>query len=102
MLAGLGRKDPVMLAGLDRKDPARQCRTVHKGQVMSVSSRVLQVSCPRLRRQPGRATGFPGRKALGADSANSGKEQWLGLCGLRGLKLKEVKTDLWRTEGELG
>ena len=46
--------------------------------------------------------GFPDRKALGADSANSGKEQWLGFCGLRGRKLKEVKTDLWWTEGELG
>jgi len=61
---------------------------------MSVSSRVLQASCPRLGRQPGRATGFPGRKALGADSANSGKGGGLGSGGLRRLELKEEKIDL--------
>ena len=38
--------------------------------------------------------GFPGRKALGADSANSGKGSGLGSGGLRWLKLKEEKIDL--------
>ena len=67
---------------------------MHKDQVMSVSSRVLQASCPRLGRQPGRATGFLGHKALGADLANSGKGGGLGSDGLRRLKLKEEKIDL--------
>ena len=47
-----------------------------------------------LRRQQGRATGFPDRKALGADSANSGKGSGLGSCGLLCLKLKEEKIGL--------
>ena len=65
-----GRK-PVKLAGLVRKDPDKVIRILHKGQVMS--ERFTGVSCQRLRRQPGQVAGFPGRKALGADLANSGK-----------------------------
>ena len=70
-VAGLARKDPDKVAGLARKDSDKVIRILHKGQVMS--ERFTGVSCQRLRRQPGQVAGFPGRKALGADLANSGK-----------------------------
>ena len=68
-LAGSEEGIRLNLAGLVRKDPDKVIRILHKGQVMS--ERFTGVSCQRLRRQPGQVAGFPGRKALGADSAIS-------------------------------
>ena len=64
---------------------------LHRGQVVSVKVTGTVMLLTGAQKTEGMATGFPGHKPLGADSANSGKGQRLGYCGLHCLKLKEER-----------